>query len=384
MPTKAAPSQESLASVLAELKKKDTKIGTLSDFHLVPEDPFSTGNIVLDYITGVWGFPRGRILELYGLNQSGKTTSALQAAALHQKRVKAGESTGLIIFLDYERSLDEKYCRALGLDVDDSETFLMMQPDSFEDGVNAYRKLLRTGEVALAIVDSVAAMVPEAELWGDTGKAEFASRAKLMHQFMRQVTGPLHQHQSTLIMLNHVMEVIDTSPMGQRMASQGIKRQTTPGGRALGYYTSMRIEFKQIKSIKTAVADVVTGEAQKFVTSTDIEAKVTKNKVAVPWRSAPLRVRFGLGFSQAYSAFRVLVNNNVVKSKGSGRFLIPDELLPADKIVPVGEENILSAIEKDEEWLSRLVDRTREVLSELPDPIGQPEEEIDPETGEVL
>lgn len=375
MPSSTAPS--SLSDALAAIRKKDAKlqIGSLSDFDLTADNAFSTGNVALDSITGVWGFPRGRVIELYGPNQSGKTTSALQAAAVHQKRVQNGEDNGAILFLDYERSLDEKYCRALGLDVNDGETFIYMQPRSFEQGANAFRELLKGGFLAMAIADSVAAMVSEKELEADTGSSTVADRAKALHQFMRQITGPLHEHQVSFIALNHVMDVIDTTFIGQKMSAMGIKRTTTPGGTALLFYAGMRIEFSRPQEVKTESEDALTQEAKKTVTSTFVEAKVVKNKVGIPHRTAKLRVNFGKGFSQAYSAFQILVGHGIIKKKPGGIFEFPDVLLPVGHPVPRGEDNIIDALEIDPHWSGRLVDKARIVLEE--------ELKIDKETGEV-
>jgi recombination protein RecA len=365
MPSPSAPSK-SLSDALDAIRKKDSKlqIGSLADFDLTATDAFSTGNIALDSITGVWGFPRGRVVELLGVPQSGKTTSALQAAAIHQKRVQAGEDEGAILFLDYERSLDENYCRALGLDVTDDYTFIYMQPRSFEQGANAFRTLLNGGYLAMGIADSVAAMVSEKELEAETGAVTMADRAKALHQFMRQITGALHEHRVTLLMLNHVMDVIDTSYIGQQMAARGIKKTTSPGGKALGYYAGMRISFAQPSENKSEVVDSVTQESVKLVTSTFVEAKVIKNKVGIPHRVAKLRVNFGKGFSQAYSVFQILVGHGIIKKKPGGHFVFREDLLPPDLIVPVGEENVISKIEAEPVWLRMLVAEAREVLEE--------------------
>lgn len=368
----------SLSDALDAIRKKDKnlQIGSLSDFDLTADNAFSTGNVALDSITGVWGFPRGRVIELYGPNQSGKTTSALQAAAVHQKRVQEGLDTGAILFLDYERSLDEKYCKALGLDVSDGETFIYMQPRSFEQGANAFRELLKGGYLAMCIADSVAAMVSEKELEADTGASTVADRAKALHQFMRQITGPLHEKQVSFIALNHVMDVIDTTYIGQQLAARGVKRTTTPGGTALLFYAGMRIEFSKPQDVKTESEDSLTNETKKYVTSTFVEAKVVKNKVGIPHRTAKLRVNFGKGFSQAYSAFQILVGHGIIKKKPGGVFVFPTNLFPTvDLDIPRGEDNIINAIEHDQGWEDKLVDRARIVLEE--------DLKIDKDTGEV-
>lgn len=400
----AKEKQVGMVDFVSALQKKDEslRLGSLSDFDMTSKDSFSTGNVVLDSITGVGGFPRGRLIELYGPSQSGKTTSALMAAAAHQKNVKEGNAEGAILFLDYERSLDEDYCRALGLDVQDKDTFLYMHPKSFEQGANTFRQLLSGGYLALCIADSVAAMVSEKELQADTGAATFGDRAKALHQFCRQITGSLYDHRVSLIMLNHVMDKIDTSPNGQRMAAQGIKQKTTPGGTALPFYASMRIEFKQVRQVRDKVESAESVEEQSLVTSTDVEAKVVKNKVATPQRVGKMRVRFGKGFSQAFSVLQVLVAHKVVKKKPAGRYTFPEELLPKDGEIPISEERVVSKIEKDSEWLDRLVAASVQAIEDYkagliettdvefnpsidPDTgIEKDDEEIDLDTGEIL
>ena len=385
---KTAPSS-SIAAKLAELRKKDAtlRIGSLADFDMNSKNSFSTGNLSLDNAIGVGGFPRGRVVELFGQSQSGKTTSALQAAGVLQKKIQAGEEEGAIVFLDYERSLDEKYCAALGLDVHDADTFIYVHPTSFEQGANAFRSLLDAGLIRLGIADSVAAMVSEKELGAVTGAATMGDRAKAMHQFMRQITGSLYDNDCTLIMLNHVMDVLDISPMGQRMAAQGIKRKTSPGGTALPFYSSVRIEFKQTGTHKSTVYNPVSGEDEDIVTATTVEAKVVKNKVSKPQRIAKMRVRFGKGFSQPYSVFQVLLAYKVIKKSGSW-LKVPAEFSPSGEDWQVqGEETIVRELETNADWFKKMESKAQELVDNY-----TPDQEtddfdidpnIDPETGEI-
>lgn len=391
MAAKAAekPTAGSVAEMLATLRKKDKdlRVGSLASFDMNSRDSITTGNLSLDNATGVAGFPRGRVIELYGPSQSGKTTSALQAAALHQKRVKAGRDSGAIMFLDYERSLDETYCKSLGIDTEDENTFIYYQPRSFEEGANFFRKFLEAGLLAMCIADSVAAMVSEKELAADTGAITMADRAKALHQFMRQVTGPLADHRCTLIMLNHVMDLIDTSPMGQRMASQGIKRKTTPGGTALAFYSSMRIEFKQVGTVKTEVLNPVTQEMEKLQTATDVEAKVVKNKVSKPQRVAKMRVRYGKGFSQPYSVYQVLVAYKKIKVSGSW-ITVPGDLMSGGQEWKLqGEENVIKALETSPDWMITMEALATDLVNNYhPDQDTDDfdiDPNIDPDTGEV-
>ena len=376
---------------LAALRKKDStlRVGSLADFDMNSRDSLSTGNLSLDNATGVGGFPRGRVVELYGPTMSGKTTSALQAAGLHQYRVQHGLDSGAILFLDYERSLDEHYCAALGLDVDDAETFIYAQPESFEQGANLFRELLGDGLLSLGIADSVAAMVSEKELAAKTGANTMADRAKALHQFMRQTTGALHRQRCTLIMLNHVMDLIDTSPNGQRMAAQGIKRKTTPGGTALAFYASMRIEYTQIEQHKGTVHNAITDEDEEIVNATTVQAKVVKNKVSKPQRIARMRVRYGKGFSQPYSVLQVLLAYKVIKKNGSW-ITVPPEWAPepgTGEWKVQGEETVLSRLETDRDWLDRMETKARQLVAEWsPDADTDDfdiDPNIDPDTGEI-
>lgn len=334
---------QTLAQALSELRKS-TRIGSLSDFDMTVH-PQTTGNIAIDSITGVNGLPAGRIVELYGPNGSGKTTTALQcAAALQQKG-------GTIMFADYEKALDETYCKALGLDVN-AESFLYMQPTSFEDGANSFRTLLP--HLDMVIVDSVAMMVSENELHAETGKATMADRAKLMYQFLRQITGRISEEDVLVVFLNHLLEMVDTSPMGQKLLRQGIKRNVTPGGRALSFAASMRLEYKQIGNVKTTEIDPLTGEEQDVANQTKVQVTCVKNKVARPWRTCEVRVRYGKGFSQAYSVFDVLVKHKAIK-KSVSWYNIPEDLRPDAETEKIqGEEAFVRRLESDSDWLEKL------------------------------
>lgn len=386
--TKTAPSSN-IAAKLAELRKKDAtlRIGSLADFDMTSKDSFSTGNLSLDNAIGVGGFPRGRVVELFGQSQSGKTTSALMSAGILQKKIQRGEEEGAIMFLDYERSLDEDYCAALGLDVHDQDTFIYMHPRSFEQGANAFRSLLDEGLIRMCIADSVAAMVSEKELGAVTGAATMGDRAKALHQFMRQITGSLYDNNCTLIMLNHVMDVLDISPMGQRMAAQGIKRKTSPGGTALPFYSSVRIEFKQTGTHKSTVMNPVTNEEEDIVTATTVEAKVVKNKVSKPQRIARMRVRYGKGFSQPYSVFQVMLAYKMIKKSGSW-LKIPAEWSPTGEDWQVqGEETVIRELEKDSLWSQRVFEEAQRLVDQYtPDQDTDDydyDPNIDPETGEI-
>lgn len=360
MAEKKLSPREALAALRKDHNKGGAVIGTLGEFARV--EGFSTGNISLDFLTGVGGYPKGRIVDQHGAFSSGKTTSALQAMAVEQQRIiEAGEER-YVMFLDYERSIDPLYCSKLGLDVD-HESFIYVKPENFEHGANIFRHMLNTGAVSIAVFDSVAAMVSEKEQQADTGKANVADRAKMMHQFLRQITAPCERYGTTAIFLNHTMEKVDTSPMGQRMAAQGIKVMTQPGGTALPFYASLRIEFKKTKKVKSNAHDVITDETDKMVTAQDIQATVVKNKVGAAFGTASLRVRFGKGFSQPYSVLAILKAHNVVKVKTGGYHHFSGDLtVSGEPVVIQGEDTALTQIETDPTWLAMLTKKAVSLL----------------------
>lgn len=350
----------SLSAKLAELRaKKAVKVGSLDDFDMTVR-AITTGNVAIDSITGVGGLPRGRVIECYGPPSSGKTTTALQAAARLQ------QAGGKILFLDYEKSLDPKYVRALGIDPSDGESFIYTQPETFEEGANLFRELMTTGELDMLIVDSVAAMVTQRELESETGKAQMADRARLMGQFMRQITGQVQKYQVVAVFLNHVQEVIDASPIGQKLKASGVVRKTTPGGSALKFYASMRIEYKQIGNIRTEVYDALTNDSVSDIRQTKVQVTVVKNKVAPPFKQCEVRVRYGQGFSQAFSVFDVLVNHRAIKKGAGGVYKFPAGLGPDEQESTEirGEEKILSQIEETAEWQNRLESYAKQLLAE--------------------
>lgn len=347
-----------LMGTLSKLRsgKNGKQIGALDDFDMTV-NALTTGNITLDALTGVGGIPRGRVTEFRGKPSSGKTTAALQAAARLQ------QAGGNFMFLDYERSIDPKYVRALGIDTR-ADSFIYYKPVSFEDGANVYRELLKTGDLDMAIFDSVATMVTENELNADTGKATMADRAKMMHQFLRQTVGMLEQTDSALVLLNHLMDLVDTSPMGQRMAQQGIKRKTSPGGTSVPFYASLRVEFNQSGNIRTAEMDTLSQESVNQIRQTKVQATVIKNKVGDPFRTAEVRVRYGKGFSQAFSVLQVLVAHGVIAKTQAGKHTFADETAPeiGGQESFASEEKTIAAMESDAEWLARLERIAQEAL----------------------
>jgi recombination protein RecA len=304
---------------LAKLVKKyDTPVGSLSDIAL-PAKFITTGNIAIDHIIG-GGMPLGRLVELAGPPSSGKTTTALQTAAALQKVIIAGgdEELGIkaddkILYLDYEATIDQEYCKALGLDIDHN-SFLLTQPDSLEDGANLAVGLIETGRIRLVIWDSVASMMPSAKAEAEIGKSLPAVQAKLMSDLGQKLVPLLYEHQTLNIFVNHLREVLDMS--GRRPAHLGPK-MSTPGGVALKFYESVRVEYKQLQQIKEKGLDHLSGEIIDIPAATNVEVKITKNKVAPPFKKAVVRVRFGRGFDNFWTAMQILLaGKEVMYSQG--------------------------------------------------------------------
>lgn len=289
-------------------KKYKTGVGPLSK--IAQEATWvTTGNLAIDSICG-GGFPLGRQVELAGPPSSGKTTTALQTAAALQKKIIEGGDPALgikgddkILYLDYEQTIDQEYARALGLDID-HESFLLAQPDTLEDGANLAVELISTGRIRLVIWDSVAAMTPSAKASAEIGKSLPAVQAKLMSDLGQKLNPLLYEHQTLNIWVNHLKEVMDMT--GRRPAHLG-PAKTTPGGVALKFYASLRLEYKQVGQVKEKMIDPLSNEEVETPGATNVEVKVTKNKVAPPFRKAVVRVRFGRGFDNFWTAMQILV-----------------------------------------------------------------------------
>lgn len=377
--------EKTLAQTLAALRKNDSelRVGSLADFDMNVR-AFSTGNISLDSAIGVGGIPRGRVTELFGPSQSGKTTAALGTAAVQQQRVLAGEDEGAILYLDYEYSLDETYCTALGLDVNDESTFIYVQPKSLEQGAQVFRDLASSKHLSLCITDSVAAMVTKKELEADSGAVMVADRAKMMTQLLRQSKGMLHRTQSSLILLNHMLDYIETGPTYGRPVA---KRTYTPGGAGIGFYSDVRIQFMPGANVRTKQVNSVTQEEENLQTATQVTAKVVKNKVSLPQRLAHLQVRYGKGFSQPYSVYHAIRAHKAIRvNKATNE--IPADLSPTDEATTIiGAENVIRLLETSPETLRKWESKANLLIStwnaskETADVDYDPR--LDPETGEI-
>src|SRR5712672_3836706 len=256
---------------------------------IVPVSVISTGSISLDAALGIGGFPRGRISEIFGPESSGKTTIALQVVASAQK---AG---GMAAFVDVEHALDPVYARKLGVDVDN---LLVSQPDYGEQALEITNALITSGSIDVLVVDSVAALVPKAELDGEMGDSFMGVQARLMSQAMRKLTGIVSKSKTCLIFINQIREKI-----GVMFGNP----ETTTGGRALKFYSSIRADIRRIAAIKDG--DVVTGNRTKI--------KIVKNKMAPPFREAEFDIIYGEGISREGDLIDLGVAQNIVEKSGT-------------------------------------------------------------------
>ncbi|HKW65829.1 MAG TPA: recombinase RecA [Terriglobales bacterium] len=256
---------------------------------VVPISIISTGAISLDAALGVGGMPRGRVVEIFGPESSGKTTLALQVVAEAQK---AG---GMAAFVDAEHALDPIYARKLGVDVDN---LLISQPDYGEQALEIAEALVRSNAIDVLVVDSVAALVPKAELEGEMGDSHMGLQARLMSQALRKLTGIVSKSRTCMIFINQIREKI-----GVMFGNP----ETTTGGRALKFYSSIRADIRRIAAIKEG--DVVVGSRTRV--------KVVKNKVAAPFRECEFDIMYGEGISREGDLIDLAVNHNVVEKSGA-------------------------------------------------------------------
>jgi recombination protein RecA len=294
---------------------------------IVPIAVIPTGAISFDAALGVGGFPRGRVVEIFGPESSGKTTIALQVIAEAQK------TGGMAAFVDAEHALDPGYAKKLGVDVDN---LLVSQPDYGEQALEITEALVRSGAIDVLVVDSVAALVPKAELDGEMGDSHMGLQARLMSQALRKLTGTVSKSRTCLIFINQIREKI-----GVMFGNP----ETTTGGRALKFYSSVRIDIRRIAAIKDG--DVVTGSRTKI--------KVVKNKVAAPFREAEFDIMYGEGISREGDLLDLASNNRVVEKSGAW-FSYKGERLGQ------GRENAKQTLKDQPEVLKRIENDVRRAL----------------------
>jgi len=287
----ASDRDKALDTALAQIDKQFGKgsIMRLGSDERAPVEVIPTGSIALDVALGIGGLPKGRIVEIYGPESSGKTTVALHAIANCQK---AG---GVAVFIDAEHALDPEYAKALGVDID---ALLVSQPDTGEQALEIADTLIRSGSIDIIVIDSVAALVPRAEIEGEMGDSHMGLQARLMSQALRKLTGVLSNTKTTAIFINQLREKI-----GVFFGSP----ETTAGGKALKFYASVRLDVRRIETLK---------DGQEAV-GNRTRVKVVKNKMASPFKQAEFDIIYGLGISREGSLLDFGVEQEIVKKSGA-------------------------------------------------------------------
>lgn len=357
-----------ISELLTEINKKHgLNIGTMS---AVAEKVtgLTTGNLAIDYLTGVGGLPVGRITELYGQPSSGKTTTALQAAAALQADIIAGKRDEHILYLDYEHAMDPDYAANLGLNVD-HPSFIIVQPNWLEEGAEIAEQLIKTGKIRMAIWDSVAEMTPADVEFGVRTNA--MERARLMNSLLQRQVSLLHATGCAGVFLNHLTEAVQ---MGGRPGMP--PAETSPGGKALKFYASLRMAYKQIGQKKGKAPDALTGDVIDQVVATHVMVRVTKNKVGLAHRTAEVRVRLGHGFDEFYTATQVLLAHRQITKAGSW-FYFDRKGATADLTHPdmprtgsnqrpglLGESGLITFGDRNPDWRAQIIAAARAAIDD--------------------
>src|ERR1700749_4171350 len=298
---------------------------------LLPISVISTGSISFDAALGVGGFPRGRVIEVFGPESSGKTTITLQVIAEAQK------NGGLAAFVDAEHALDPAYAKKLGVDTDN---LLIAQPDYGEQALEIVEALVRSNAVDVLVVDSVAALVPKAELDGEMGESHRGLQARLMSQALRKLTGTVSKSKTCLIFINQIREKI-----GVMFGNP----ETTTGGRALKFYSSVRVDIRRIAAIKDG--EQVVGSRTKV--------KVVKNKVAAPFREAEFEILYGEGISREGDLLDLAATQNIVENSGSWYSYKGER-------IGQGRENARAFLKENKDSLAKIEAEVRKTLGLTP------------------
>ena len=323
--------KKALESALGQIEKQFGKgsVMKLGDFKAMNVEAIPTGALSLDVALGIGGIPKGRIIEIFGPESSGKTTLALHMIAECQKL--GGEAA----FIDAEHALDPVYAKHLGVDIDD---LIVSQPDTGEQALEIVEALVRSGAIDIIVVDSVAALVPKAEIDGDMGDAHVGLQARLMSQALRKLAGVINKSKCVIVFINQLREKV-----GVMFGNP----ETTPGGRALKFYSSVRLDIRRIESLKQD------GE----VIGNRTRVKVVKNKVAPPFREAEFDIIYGKGISKEGNILDAAVNLDIVEKSGSwfsyngdrigqGRENVKDYLAKNPKVAEEIEGKIRANYEK--------------------------------------
>ena len=319
--------RKALDAAMSQIEKQFGKgsVMKLGDFKETSVDAISTGALNLDIALGIGGIPRGRIIEIYGPESSGKTTLALHAVAEAQKT--GGEAA----FIDAEHALDPAYAKKIGVDIDN---LIVSQPDTGEQALEIAEALIRSGAIDIVVVDSVAALVPKAEIDGDMGDAHVGLQARLMSQALRKLAGTINKTNATIIFINQLREKV-----GVMFGNP----ETTAGGRALKYYASVRMDIRRVEAIKQD------GE----VVGNRTRVKVVKNKVAPPFREAEFDIVYGKGISKEGSVLDLAVTLDIIEKAGSW-FSYNGEKIGQ------GRENVKKLLAEDPKFMAEVEKKVRD------------------------
>lgn len=289
--TKNKTKDQLLSDVVKQIDKEYGKgsIMKLGERTGVDVEPIPSGSLLLDKALGIGGYPKGRIIEIYGPESSGKTTLALHAIAEVQKK------GGRAAFIDAENAIDPVYAKHLGVNIDE---LILSQPDSGEQALNIMMMLIESGAVDLVVIDSVAALVPQAELDGEMGELQVGAQARMMSKAMRKIAGIMNHYDCTAIFINQLRMKVGTVYGNP---------ETTPGGFALKFYSSVRIEIRKSEAIKNG-AEVIGNK---------VNVKIVKNKVAAPFRKCQLEITYGQGLSALSELIDLAVDYDIIKKSGS-------------------------------------------------------------------
>ena len=332
---KKNPAQDKKAALESALKQIEKQYGAgavmrLGENRHLNIDAISTGSLTLDLATGIGGLPKGRIVEIYGPESSGKTTLALHCIAECQKQ------GGVAAFVDAEHALDPVYAGNLGVDID---SLLVSQPDYGEQALEITEQLVRSGAVDIIVVDSVAALVPRTEIDGEMGDSHVGLHARLMSQAMRKLTGAINKSNCLIIFINQLREkvgVVYGNP------------EVTTGGRALKFYSSMRIDVRKAEAIKAAGSEVI---------GTRTKVKIVKNKLAPPFKQAEFDIMYGRGISKSGEILDLAAEYDIIKKSGSW-FSYGEERLGQ------GRDKVKDIIENDPEFADKLETEIKKKLKE--------------------
>jgi recombination protein RecA len=302
------------------------KLGRGVDDISIPTIP--SGSILLDEALGLGGYPKGRIIEIYGPESSGKTTLAIHAIAEAQKK------KGIAAFIDAEHALDPTYARNLGVNIDE---LWVSQPDTGEQALEIAESLVRSGAVDIIVVDSVAALTPQAEIEGDMGDSHMGLQARLMSQALRKLTGTISKSRTCLIFINQIRMKI-----GVMFGNP----ETTTGGRALKFYSTVRLEVRRIETITHGTDNAIGNK---------VRVKIVKNKIAAPFKKVEMEIIFGKGLSASGSILDAAIKHNLIQKSGSWYSY-------GDERIGQGRENVKQFLESHSELMDELDKKLREII----------------------